>query len=415
MRLALQEPRNLALIDQALVSGCNFLSVLYIGRHLPAAEFGLFSLALLSTVFLGNMHRAAITQPMNVLGSGEKPGAVTARLVTLLRAHALAIPLAVLVVWQLSTHFFPDNAVMLSCALFIGCSFFQETLRRYWYTLNRLDKALMNDALAYGGRMLLLLAAETLHGFSGADVFILMAAPTLLAFLLGARELRRSDTGTPPPMKAVARQHWQLSRWLIPTVLAVWGASQIYPFLLAGLGPVAVASFMACRNLLSATTVVVQSVDNYLPVRAAALLRQQGREAFKRHLLRTLAYTAGGGLVFVCVMLLAARPLLSLMYQGTYDGAADILRILPLGTVSMLLGTVLGAYSLAMQDSRASFLANLGATAVTLTIGIWLVWHQGLEGAAFATVLTATTSMLLQGALVAARLQQLPDLEATHA
>lgn len=415
MKLLLQEPRNLALVDQALVSGCNFLTVMYIGRHLSAAEFGLFSLALLSTIFFGNMHRAAITQPMNVLSSGENASTVAARLVTLLRAHVVVIPMAALGLWLLSLHFFPGTGLVLSCLCYIASSLLQETIRRYWYTLNRLDKALQNDLIAYGGRIVLLCAAQMTHELSAPFVFVLMGIPTLLAFLLGRRECRRNESETPPPVKELARQHWQLSRWLIPTVLAVWSASQVYPFLLAGLGPVAVATFMACRNLLSATTVVVQSVDNYLPVRAAALLRQHGKEAFKRHLLQTLAYTAAGGFIFICVMSLTAEQLLNMLYQGTYDGAADILRILPLGTVSMLLGTVLGAYSLAMQDSRASLLANLGATAITLTIGVWLVWQQGLKGAAFATVLTATTSMLLQAALVAARLQQLPKQEATHA
>jgi O-antigen/teichoic acid export membrane protein len=198
-------------------------------------------------------------------------------------------------------------------------------------------------------------------------------------------------------------------------VLAVWGASQLYPFLLAALGPAAVATYVACRNLLNATGIMVQSVGNYLPVRAAALLRRSGKAALRSHLLRTLAQAAAVGVLFVLLIVLAAGPLMHLAYGGLYDSAASLLRTLALATLFSLLGAVLGAYSLAMEDSRASFLANLGATGVALTAGAWLIHVDGLQGAAIAATLSTATSMMLQGTLVWMKLNKLPDHGGPHA
>jgi len=407
---SIENARVLAVTDQAMISGCNFVSVLYLARVLSPSDFGTFSLALLCTLCMSNLHRATITQPMNVLGSGEHALEVAARLLALLRLHAVVIPLAVTALLLLAVHFFPDAKVAAAAAGYIACTFFQETIRRYWYTLQRFRRAVFTDLLAYGGRIILLPIAGSLWSLTSSDVFLIMTLPILSAILVDVRRLPPRNPSHCMTVGQVVRQHWPLSRWLVLTVLAVWGGSQAYPFLLSPLGPAAVATFMACRNLLNATTVVMQSIDNYLPVRAAALLRSGGKGALTQHLVRTLVVTAAGGAAFSVMMVTAALPLLHLIYGGVYDDAAPILRILPLGTLAALMATVLGAYSLAMEDARASFFSNVGASAMSFTVGLWMVAEDGIRGAAVAAVLTATAALVLQTTFVVTRLRALPEM-----
>lgn len=411
----LADPRLLALTDQGIVSAGNFLTLLFIGRQLPPEDFGLFSLAMMGILFLSNMHRALFTQPLNILGAAENPSQLGGRVLALLRAHLLAIPLAVVFLVILSLRFFPQSALLLGCATYVSCFFMQEMLRRYWYTQGRIDRALANDLLSYGGQLLVLVLADLVWKIDGSTAFLIMAATSMAAFLLGLRRMKLPATVIQRSSADIMVQHWTLSKWLMLTVLAVWGASQIYPFLLSPLGPVAVASFAACRNLLNAMGVVVQSVGNYLPVRAAALLRQQGKSRFRSHLLRNLGGSSLFGALFVLVVLLSSDSLLHAVYGGAYDAAAPLLRILAVGTFFSLIGAVLGAYSLAMEDSRASFLANLGATGFTFTIGMWLIQAHGISGAATATTLSVAVSMVLQGYLVFLRLKNLPNGAAGNA
>ena len=412
---SIENARVLAVTDQAMISGCNFVSVLYLARVLSPSDFGTFSLALLCTLCMSNLHRATITQPMNVLGSGEHALEVAARLLALLRLHAVVIPLAVTALLLLAVHFFPDAKVAGAAAGYIACTFFQETIRRYWYTLQRFRRAVFTDLLAYGGRIILLPIAGSLWSLTSSDVFLIMTLPILSAILVDVRRLPPRNPSHCMTVGQVVRQHWPLSRWLVLTVLAVWGGSQAYPFLLSPLGPATVATFMACRNLLNATTVVIQSIDNYLPVRAAALLRSGGKGALTQHLVRTLVVTAAGGAAFSVMMVTAALPLLHLIYGGAYDDAAPILRILPLGTLAALMATVLGAYSLAMEDARASFFSNVGASAMSFTVGVWMVTADGIRGAAVAAVLTATAALVLQATFVVTRLRALPEMETAAA
>jgi len=418
IRSLIAKPGTLAFADQSLVSAGNFFSLLLIARHLAAEKFGLFSLAMMSLLFMANLHRAIFTQPLNILGAAESLPCVTGRMLALVRAQLLAIPLAALLLAGLSLHFFPQTALLFGTICYVAGFYLQEMSRRYWYTVHRVERAIASDIISYGGQLAVLALLAASGRLDGAIALATMGAASLAAFLFDLWRMKPAPASPAPalrPVHLLFMQQWPLSRWLLLTVLAMWGGSQLYPFLLAALGPVAVASYVACRNLLNATGVLIQSVGNYLPVRATTLLKRRGKLALRNHLLRTLLQAASFGLAFVLLIMLAAGPLMHLAYGGRYDSAASLLRMLALATLFTLLGAVLGAYSLAMEDSRASFVANLGATCVALTAGIWLIHTNGLQGAAIAATLSTATSMTLQAMLVWRRFNSLPHSRGPHA
>lgn len=405
----------LALLDQCVVSGCNFLILLYLARDMLAEDFGAFSLAMMSTLFLANLHRATITRPLNLLGANESEQQRIPRLQAILRAHLLVIPLAALILLALSLHFFPGTRLWLATCGYISFFFLQDSMRRYWYTSGQIGRAIQRDGIAYGGQLLLLLIVGTAQSLDAATSLTLMTIPFVLAFLRDLITLPRVEAEMEFSIRDLVREHWRLSGWLVLTVFVVWTAGQLYPFLLADVGPVAVAAFMASRNLLNAVNLLVQSLDNYLPSRLVSLLGKNGPEALRRHLWMTLTQTGALGLLFVLIVWLNADGILHVVYGGTYDNTGNLLRILAIGSFCALMGTVLGAYSLAMQDTRASFLANLGATAVTATAGLWLVSMHGATGAAMGASLSFGTAMLLQAGLVWSRMEALTRRSAAHA
>lgn len=405
----------MALYDQAVVSGSNFLTMILIGRQLKIEEFGLFSLAMMSMLFLGNLHRAVFTQPMNVLGAADERSQLAGRMLALLKLHWFAIPIAFVILAVISQWFFPDTSLLIAVAIYVATYFLQEMLRRYWYTLGKTAEALRNDLISYAGQVILFLLLSTVWQLDGVLAFGIMAFTSLLAIMVGLARLDLPSIIEKKTSWQVIVQQWSLSKWLILTVLAVWGAGQVYPFLIAPLGPVVVASFSACRNLLNAMGIVVQSVGNYLPARAAALLRQQGKAALRRHIIRTLVPVSVLAMVFLIVTQAFSEELLHLVFGGIYDSAAPLLKILAWGSVSTLFAAVLGSYALAMGDSRSGFLANLGASVFTFTGGFWLIKTQGVTGAALATALSLATAMVLQGSLVVLRYRRLKDMGAANA
>ena len=411
LRRSLSHPRTMALLDQCVVSCCNFLTMLFIGRWLPAHEFGLFSLAMLIVLFLSNLHRAILTQPLNVLGAKEAEIELLTRFWALLRAHVVVLPIAIAVLICMSFSFFPRMDLAIGAACYLVCFLLQETVRRYWYTNGRIDRALISDLVSYGGQAVVLVAFELIVKVECDSAFVILALTSLAGFVVGLFGIKRVHTLDRSTIRTVAAQHWTLSRWLLLTVLALWGSSQMYPFLIVNLGPVAIASFSVSRNLLNVMGIVVQSVVNYLPTRAAVLLSQEGELAFRRHILKTLAQSVVASAVFVLGMQILAEPILHVLYGGAYDAAAPLLRVLSLGMVFSLLGAVLGSYALAMHDSRSTFLSNFGSAVFTFTGGLWLIHLYGVYGAAIAACLSLAVAAVLQAFFVMGALNRLAEQE----
>jgi O-antigen/teichoic acid export membrane protein len=416
LRALIAEPRTLAFVDQCIVSCSNFLVMLIIGRRLPAAEFGFFTLAMLAILFVSNLHRALLTQPLNVLGPRDSETTLGSRLAVLLGAHAVVVPVSIVIVVALSIKFFPQGHLVLGACIYLTFFFLQETLRRYWYTVERLRLAVLSDLISYGGQMVVLAIAGLYFTIDGEGSFLIMAAASLVATVVSLRLAGPLRFGARATARTIVVEHWQMSRWLLLTVFALWGSSQLYPFLIASLGPASIALFAVSRNLLNVMNVVVQSVLNYLPTRATALLRQQGEGEFRRHLARTLVLTGLGSVVFVLAMQVLAYPVLHVLYRGAYDAAVPVLRMLSAGMAFSLAGAVLGSYSLAMHDSRSTFLANLGSSVFTFTGGLWLIHAHGIYGAAIAACLSLAVAAALQGGFVMVRLNRLAKHEpARHA
>ena len=59
---------NWALLDQAMVSGVNFLTGIILVRYLGLEEFGRFILAWLIILFFNSIHFAAVISPMMSIG-----------------------------------------------------------------------------------------------------------------------------------------------------------------------------------------------------------------------------------------------------------------------------------------------------------------------------------------------------------
>jgi len=404
-------PGFLAFTDQAVVSGCNFLTALLLARTLPDDAFGHYSLAFMVCLFYSSLHRALFTQPLAVLTHPEQPQLLLARLQSLIRAHWVAIPIGAILLGASAWYFFPDLAVLLAGIVYLGCFLLQETIRRYEYAARRLSSALSNDLISYGGQLVLLAMLAAVDALTAATAFIAMALSSLAAFFISLYRTGpiHPDSQNHLSVQKLFNEHWPLAKWLMVTTLAVWGAVQVYPFLMAPLGPVAVAAFSACRNPLNALGLVVQSVSNYLPIVATSVLHHGGKHGLKRHFIQTSMLAALIGAAFVFAIHWLAGPLLSFLYGGRYDHAASILKILSFGTASSLLGVVFGAYALALHDSRSGFLSNLGASIVTFTIGMWLIGTEGMHGAALGTALSLATAALLQGGFVIHRLSRMPN------
>ena len=395
--LRLEDPRALALADQLLVSFGTFVVTLVAARSLSTTDFSTLTLTLLISMLMANIHRAAVTQPANVLGATEKAPAAQVRLArTLTLSSALAVMSVAVFVAVGAVVGLAALDMLLGWLVFAVFSY-QDTLRRHAYTRHDLRVALTLSTLAqlflFGGLGLLHIA-----GWASKESFlVVMASSSGVAAAWGAWRLEARPQWHLSAAQAVWSENRPIATWLLLTVAAVWGASQLYMFLGAALGPLAVAYLAASRNILNALHVLSQTLANYIPSRVAICLAEEGVPGVKRFLYRNLLTTAALASVFLLAIFLAAEPLLHLLYGESFVAAAAVLCILAVGYVMSLFGTVLGTFCFGLGDSRSGLVANLTGVVFTLSAGLWMTMNHGLEGLAWALTVSLSVIAASQG------------------
>jgi len=401
-------PRTQALYDQLLVSGVNFLTVVYLGRRLAPEAFGLFTLAYLSVLGLATLQTALVTQPLNLLGATRPADVNLGHLHALLRLFGWAwLPLNLALLGALSGWFFPEPALFAAAGAYLCGFLLQELLRRYWYTCGQIRHALAND-LIYAAQLPLLLLFAQRDDFGPATALTLMALTSFLAMGHGIWSLRRAPS-VPVSTRAVVDQHWRMGAWLLLATASAYGATQLYPYMLASLGAGAVAAFAAARNLLGALNVVVQAANNYLPIRSKQVLAYEGPRPLSDYLKRAglaLALVAGA---FCAAVAWHSEELLAWVYGKSFEDAEQLLALLAVSGFCFALFPVFNAGIMALDRLPVIFAANLAATAFNLSAGWWLIREYGVRGAAVA----ASISMALVLALQAWRLRHALERSAT--
>ena len=116
-------PVHWALLDQALVSGCSFLVSILVARALAPQQLAHYSLAFIAIFSIGTLHRALVTQPMNMLGVSEARGQLFARYRALLQGYGFLLPMNLLVIFLGGWWFYRDLYLMAAAGLYASPEF----------------------------------------------------------------------------------------------------------------------------------------------------------------------------------------------------------------------------------------------------------------------------------------------------
>lgn len=371
-----------ALADQSCQSATNFVTMVLAARYLAVDAFAQFSLAYLAVLFAASFHRTLITQPMNVLGA-QHPVELPARAAALWRAHALVVPLGAVLVLVVSPFGFAEPYLLGATVLYLAFYFLQEMQRRHAYTRLVIRPA-SGVSLCMGALQVLGLAALAWKGLSHPAWWMgMLAAAQLAGVLLGRLLLHFGPAGEAPRRTAreVLAEHYAHSRWVVASQVVYWGSSQVYPFIVAGLGASQTAAFNAGMSILNAVNVLRLTLANYLPAQTGRILAAEGEAALCRYARRVLWQLAGAGLLAWLLLLLLAEPAVHLLYGDKFAGAVDVLRWVALGVWASLFSVVLNALALALRSTENIFFSNAAGAVFTCTAGVYLTHRFGLRGA----------------------------------
>jgi len=388
---------GMAILDQGLSSGSNFILNILLARWLAPADYGAFAVVFAVFLFLSGFHNALLLEPMSVLGPGRYPDQIETYLAIQVRLHfALTVPLGIMAALGglfLQANDFGDiwlPQALIGSGMALPFMLLPLLVRRMSYVLRRPADALLSSGLY----CLFLFAGIWIAHRSGADssslAFRLMGAAGLLGSLwVGGRFITQRKQDASLAMSEILRSHWDYGKWLVGVAILDLGAIYVQTFLAAGMINLEAAG--ALRAMQNFMLPMVRSVAAIALLALPALAYEYGRGHLtslrRKGLFITLVLT-GMAVAYEIVIWALARPLELLVYGGKYAEYAGLIGILGLLAVFTALSTGFSLILRAIQKPQTYLIVGIVTSVVGLSSAFILTWKWGVTGAAASLALT---------------------------
>jgi len=385
-----QSEAGWSLMDQAAVSGGNFLTTLMLARILSPASYGTFSLLFLSLYAINTCQGSLVIYPLTLHVASTKPDEVR-HLNGIALLHTLMLSLPFTAVLACITFVLHCMDVWPFLALAMVSWQIQESARRTLLGGLKSRAAFLPDLLCYVGQAVVL---ALLRPTSLALVFLVIMATSLIAaawqFGLAGISLRRAFSLAP------CREAWRLGRFILAANALNMATLQVPSWTLAlTSGSLSVAGYQSLLNLVGVANPIMFSVSNLLiPAVARGSLRgaAEARRTMYHYGLRY------GLLLVPCFLGLLVAPtwVMHMVYgaRSTYLPLAPLLRPFVVAFALQYMATVIGAYEGGMARPKTYLWVQVAGTGVLLTLGVLLIWLYGIEGAVIGMLLASATRFL---------------------
>jgi len=323
--------RSLTILDQALVSGSNFITGIILVRGLGLIEFGRFTIAYAILLLANSVQLSFISSPMITLGSlcattAERRHFVRGIYGVQIIFCTMASVLAVLgvAVYVSFRHHAGAMEFLWPFASAVVAFLMQDWLRRYYFTVGKAAASLWNDAISYLGQVVILCLLWWPHRLTLNTALWSVAITSGVAFVLGALLEKLGCT------REETRRSWHHAhaisidlgianqlQWLVYQGAMLIGAGVV--------GPQAAGGVRATQNIVGPVNVAYQAMENIVPVRAAEEMKRGGIQRVSAFLFRFGSIGFAVLLVFFSVTALFSRQFLSFFYGRQLHAYAAVL------------------------------------------------------------------------------------------
>jgi len=394
--------RPIAFLDQAFVSGGNFLSGILMARAFGAYEFGAFTLGWLIVEFMSSLHFAAIIQPMLNIGVNEDDSRKREYYTAVAAQHIVFSGCAGLLVWGsvgFAGNLFPDfDLQRLAMPLGLATIAYQwhGFCRRYLFARERPVAALCNDVLRFCIQLSALLALPVLWAQpqSSAGIWIVAGACSVSA-AQGVVLFGRLEWDSTAFCRILSR-HWNFSKWLMSSAVMYWMTSQAF-YVMSGfiLGAATTGRLMAALAITLALNVILQALDSFAPAQAAAAMRRGGSAELRRYIERLALLIAVMMGAIVIIVNLEPESLIRLIYGEEYTGVGFMVPWLCAVGVLHGFNMVLCIWAAAMERTSFIFRAYTITTCFTVVLVYPLTAYGGVNGVLLGLVLVEVVKLIM--------------------
>lgn len=391
----------LALLDQGLLSGANFLIAILLARWLARDAYGAYALGFSIFILLYGLHNAFFLEPMSVFGPEAHSRCLSGYVKKLCGFHFLfAALLSLLVIAAIVVLSVTHVDQSLTSALW-GVGISMPFILFYWLC-RRAAYLKFAPGLAVVGSLTYFVAVLALvlvlkNWLSPFTAFLIQGLAALPAVSLLLFSLRRNVHGEGSPSNAeVVREHWRYGRWVMGSALVNWLSGYGYYVLVGALLPMQdVAALRALRNLTEPCYRAMAAIILLVLPWASARFAEEGVKGLRRRLRQLNWLFGGSAIVYFIIVCIFRNFIMNVLYAGKYNESSHllILATAPLVLIAASLGSEVAVQ--VMQAPSEVFLAYGASGALTLVLGVALTHFWGLLGGLVSMLISAAAVLVV--------------------
>lgn len=408
----------LSLVDQALVSATNFLTMVLLGRT-AEQELGVYQLGFSLVLLAMCVQNALISSPYALFGNrldGERRAQYAGS--TLLHQGAFSVFAAVMLAivglgigagWGLNSF----GYVAWILAAMLPFILLREFVRRVAFAHLQLITVVCLDAgvsaMQLGGLMLLRFGGH----LNAATAFGAVGAACALAG--GATFLLMRGHFAPERGSALSdlRLNWSFGKWAFGAQVLGLTSAYCLPWMLALLrGAGEAGRYAACLSIVLIANPLLLGLNNFLSPQAIHAYHRDGLKGLRR-LTSGISFWLTGALALLTVLLvLFGGRVLAMLYGQKLQGNELPVALLALNTLVLAAGIGAENGLIALNRPASNFCAYFVGQLVILAACFLLIVPYGVSGAATAALLGIIAATLVKIALFARACRQQPGRSA---
>jgi O-antigen/teichoic acid export membrane protein len=396
---------GLAIVDQGLISGSNFLIGILLARWLMPEAYGAFALAFSVFLLLSYVYQSFLAEPQAVFSGSAYSGSLRGYLKTLLGIHLILTFFGVVLLGGAAA-----IAAMLGkgaglpgalagVAIASPCILFFWLMRRSFYMNMAPGRSAVGAFLYFvvvTAGLFVVYKKSLISPFSAYLLMAIGALGTGFYLLSQINKVLPPDTATPPTRSEAWHKHWEYGRWALAVSVVTWIPYYMYYPLVSAFGGMAQAGQL--RALMNLSLPMEQSYTAlsilFLPY-AARVCRQQGLLSAGPLVRRITFLFVAGAVAYWAVLIPFKGPVFHLLYGGKYLEVAHFIPYVALGTTMWAAAFGPAILLRAIESPDSIFYARLVASALSLAIGVPATKWFGLWGVVWSVIVANFAAFLI--------------------
>lgn len=404
----------LAVFDQAMISGTNFVTAVLIGRCCGAESLGLYSLVAAALAMTIGLQDQLITAPFVLYQNRCRPNRLKRYMGSVLALQTSLIGIIVVglavVCWQIPREQNLPATISIILLMSAPSILYRAFVRDLALAKCDVVSVVALDALVCVCQLAVVAGLAWTNNLSLPVVYITLGITCTAAASIWFYRHRFEFKIRRQAIQIDAMRNWRFGRWALATHLAGTSTPYIMPWILFSMhGEAATGTLAACSVIVGIANIMLAGMGDFLAPRAAAAFAKGGQLALTA-ILKKMMILVTIAIGSVCVVAFGAGEIvISVLYDGRFPEAGQLVGLLTLSVLANALGALAGNGLWAIDRPRANFVADITTLAIAILCALLLVKPYAAFGAALATLLACAGGAAVRYAIFRAQLAQSPE------